>query len=79
MLRLPDGMRERLADIAKANGRSMNSEIVLRLSMTLDHPNLSPAEMRVVERMEIIERQNREILERQAELMLDILKAKKPD
>lgn len=31
-LRLPDGMREELAASAKANGRSINSEIVLRLS-----------------------------------------------
>lgn len=31
-LRLPDGMREHIADIAKANSRSMNSEIVARLS-----------------------------------------------
>nr|WP_291374509.1 Arc family DNA-binding protein [Devosia sp.] len=31
MLRLPDGMRDRIAEVAKANGRSMNSEIVARL------------------------------------------------
>lgn len=30
-LRLPDGMRERIADEAKKNGRSMNAEIVSRL------------------------------------------------
>lgn len=28
MLRLPDGMRERIAKVAKANNRSMNAEIV---------------------------------------------------
>lgn len=28
MLRLPDGMRDRIADEAKKNGRSMNAEIV---------------------------------------------------
>lgn len=28
MLRLPDGMRSRIAEAAKANGRSMNAEIV---------------------------------------------------
>lgn len=28
MLRLPDGLRERIAEVAKENGRSMNSEIV---------------------------------------------------
>ena len=30
-LRLPPGMRERISDIAKANGRSMNAEIVRTL------------------------------------------------
>jgi hypothetical protein len=31
VLRLPDGMRPRIAEAAKANGRSMNAEIVARL------------------------------------------------
>jgi len=31
MLRVPDGMRDRIAEVAKANGRSMNAEIVARL------------------------------------------------
>lgn len=31
MLRLPDGMRDRIAEAANANNRSMNSEIVARL------------------------------------------------
>ena len=31
MLRLPDGMRLKIAADAKANGRSMNAEIVSRL------------------------------------------------
>jgi ParB-like chromosome segregation protein Spo0J len=31
MLRLPDGMRDTLKAAAKANGRSLNAEIVLRL------------------------------------------------
>jgi hypothetical protein len=31
MLRLPDGMRERIAEFARQNGRSMNAEIVARL------------------------------------------------
>ncbi len=33
-LRLPDGMRDRIAEAAKASGRSMNSEIVYRLEQT---------------------------------------------
>lgn len=35
MLRLPDGMRERISDLAKRNGRSMNAEIVARLDSAL--------------------------------------------
>ncbi|MCT8353937.1 Arc family DNA-binding protein [Photorhabdus kayaii] len=35
MLRLPDGMREAIAERAKENGRSMNSEIVQILQDTL--------------------------------------------
>lgn len=34
MLRLPDGMRERIALVADRNGRSMNAEIVERLEMS---------------------------------------------
>ena len=35
-LRLPDGMRDAIAERAKRNGRSMNSEIVQILQETLD-------------------------------------------
>lgn len=35
MLRLPDGMRDQIAAEAEKNGRSMNSEIVQRLSESL--------------------------------------------
>lgn len=35
VLRLPDGMRERIAEEAKKNSRSMNSEIVARLEVSL--------------------------------------------
>lgn len=44
MLRLPDGMRERLKREAAANNRSMNSEIVARLESSLAGP-FSPQEM----------------------------------
>jgi hypothetical protein len=36
MLRLPAGMREKIAEIAQANGRSMNAEIVTRLEWALN-------------------------------------------
>jgi len=34
VVRFPDGMRDRIAEAAKTNGRSMNSEIVSRLDET---------------------------------------------
>jgi hypothetical protein len=37
-LRLPDGMRDRIAKEAKANGRSMNAEIVGRLEWSFRTP-----------------------------------------
>lgn len=36
MLRLPSGMRDRLAVAARETGRSMNAEIVSRLEKSLD-------------------------------------------
>lgn len=41
MIRLPEGMRGRLADAAKANNRSMNAEVVARLEKTLTEESLS--------------------------------------
>ena len=35
VVRLPDGMRERIADVARNHHRSMNSEIIARLEQTL--------------------------------------------
>lgn len=36
MLRLPDGMRDRIAEAAKAANRSMNAEIVARLEASFE-------------------------------------------
>lgn len=41
MIRLPDGMRDTLKEIAADNGRSMNAEIVDRLATTLQWPMIS--------------------------------------
>lgn len=38
VVRLPDGMRERINEVAKENHRSMNSEIIARLKKSLDTP-----------------------------------------
>lgn len=34
VLRLPEGMRDRIASAAKENGRSMNAEIVTRIEIS---------------------------------------------
>lgn len=36
MIRLPEGMRELIAEAAERNGRSMNAEIVARLDRSFD-------------------------------------------
>lgn len=41
MVRLPDGMRETLKEIAADNGRSMNAEIVERLTSSMQWPMIS--------------------------------------
>ena len=40
-LRLPDGMRDELKEAAKANGRSMNAEIIAKLQDYTDSPSNS--------------------------------------
>jgi len=52
LVRLPDGMRDLLAEAAKANKRSMNAEIVARLERTLRPPGLdTPADPAAVQDM----------------------------
>lgn len=41
MLRMPDGMRDRIAESAKANNRSMNSEIIARLDASFETDRLN--------------------------------------
>lgn len=43
MLRLPEGMRDRLKDAAARNGRSMNAEIITRLNYTFDADAITSA------------------------------------
>ncbi len=64
VVRLPEGMRERIADVARSHHRSMNSEIIARLeqsliqegalgdelSMRLDSPELSLHERELLQR-----------------------------
>jgi hypothetical protein len=39
IVRFPDGMRDRIAESAKANNRSMNSEIVARIAASFEADN----------------------------------------
>ncbi len=46
IVRLPDGMRDRIAEEAKKNNRSMNAEIVARLEASFDQATVAlPFEM----------------------------------
>lgn len=36
MVRMPHGMRDRIAELAEKSGRSMNAEIVYRLQLTME-------------------------------------------
>ena len=64
VVRLPDGMRERIAEVARNHHRSMNSEIIARLeqsliqegalgdepALRLDSPELSMHERELLQR-----------------------------
>jgi hypothetical protein len=39
VVRFPDGMRDKIAEAAKANNRSMNAEIVARLARSFEPPS----------------------------------------
>ncbi|MBF8791632.1 Arc family DNA-binding protein [Pseudomonas monteilii] len=43
VVRLPDGMREQVAEVARKNHRSMNSEIIDRLEQSLLSAQFEPA------------------------------------
>jgi len=51
MLRLPEGMRDRLRDEARKSGRSMNAEIVHRLGNSLDFPKFEDAGLNLDEEL----------------------------
>ena len=76
VVRLPDGMRERIADLARNNHRSMNSEIIARLeqsmlqegaldddlSLRLDSPELSLHERELLQRFRQLSRRQQNAL-----------------
>ena len=76
VVRLPDGMRERIADIARNHHRSMNSEIIARLeqslfqegalgdepSLRMDSPELSSHERELLQRFRQLTRRQQNAL-----------------
>jgi len=76
VVRLPDGMRERIADVARNHHRSMNSEIISRLEqslfqegtldsspiMNMDSPELSPPERELLQRFRQLSRRQQNAL-----------------
>lgn len=54
VVRLPDGMREKVASVAKKNHRSMNNEIIARLDESLNtgevNTNIDPNSITIHER-----------------------------
>ncbi|WP_137885314.1 Arc family DNA-binding protein [Pseudomonas sp. 2FE] len=76
VVRLPDGMRERIADVARNHHRSMNSEIIARLeqsmlqegaldddlSMRLDRPELSLHERELLQHFRQLSRRQQNAL-----------------
>ncbi|MNB58513.1 Arc-like DNA binding domain protein [compost metagenome] len=47
VVRLPDGMRERIAEVAREHHRSMNSEIIARLEKSMASPDMEEGTMEV--------------------------------
>lgn len=76
VVRLPDGMRERIADVARNHHRSMNSEIIARLEQSLiqegalsdeltlrmDSPDLSAHERELLQRFRQLTRRQQNAL-----------------
>ena len=50
VIRFPEGMRDRIANLAAANGRSMNAELIDRLEKSMvDSDNLKDLEVSLAE------------------------------
>lgn len=73
VVRFPEGMRDKIAEAAKANNRSMNAEIIDRLELTLDPnrlvirsiedvPELAALQKKMDLQLTALERHNDEII-----------------
>lgn len=49
VVRLPDGMRERIAVVARDHHRSMNSEIIARLERSLNDPTQAEEDINMID------------------------------
>ncbi|EAZ0407581.1 Arc family DNA-binding protein [Salmonella enterica] len=81
MLRFPDGMRDAIAERAKRNGRSMNSEIIKILENTLYCGDGDLHDMNENEMLEIIKTQEallKEALQRLEVITQGLRANKKP-
>lgn len=67
VLRLPEGMRERIKAAAEANNRSMNAEILARLEITLSDPFFSDRSVRLTESSRMVNRLVAEVISGLAE------------
>ncbi|WP_108887713.1 Arc family DNA-binding protein [Pseudoprimorskyibacter insulae] len=54
ILRMPDGMRDRIKSVAEKNNRSMNSEILSTLSAAYPEPATLVADMSLEEVIELV-------------------------
>ena len=73
VVRLPEGMRDRIADVAKQHHRSMNSEIIARLEHSLlDLPTLpeqnQPSRQALNEQLDGLSTSEQELLVRYREM-----------
>lgn len=80
VVRLPEGMRDRIAEVARAQHRSMNSEIVARLESSLeqdgvllhnDDLNLDSSELSQYERELLV--RFRQLTQRQQNALLSLI------
>lgn len=49
VVRLPDGMREKIAAVARDHHRSMNSEIIARLDRSLNDPSQADEDINMID------------------------------
>jgi hypothetical protein len=74
MLRLPDGMREQIAESAKQNNRSMNAEIVARIEDSYKPKPAAPRNYSATEKLTIENRALRQRLDKIAGLIEELVR-----